>query len=66
MSLGRFFIVEHNTDVINALNEAVWDEKKTDTRLDNGTTDIDTLDALEYSIEEFMFKLISIEGEEDE
>lgn len=66
MSLGRFFIVKHNTDVINALNEAVWDEKKTDTRLDNGTTDIDTLDALEYSIEEFMFKLISIEGEENE
>lgn len=30
----------------------VWDDKKLeDTRLDDGTSDIDTLDAFEYSFE---------------
>ena len=33
------------------LEEAVWDENKEDERLDDGTTDIDTLDAMEYAIE---------------
>lgn len=37
--------------VKNALCEALWDAKHTDERLDDGTTDIDTLDAFEYSIE---------------
>lgn len=38
--------------LIIALLSAVWDDKKIeDKRLDNGTTDIDTLDAFEYSIE---------------
>ena len=51
--------MEWNTAVIKALDEAVWDEKKPDVRLDDGQTcDIDTLDAFEYSIEEFMNKLI--------
>lgn len=65
--LDRLYIMEWNTAVIKALDEAVWDDKKPDTRLDDGiTSDIDTLDALEYSIEEFMFKLIDIEGEEND
>lgn len=34
-----------------ALCECVWDEKHPDKRLDDGSTDIDTLDAFEYSIE---------------
>lgn len=36
-----------------ALSRALWDDKVmgSESRLDNGTTDIDTLDAFEYSIE---------------
>lgn len=65
--LGRFQVMSHCTSVINALEEALWDDKKTDTRLDDGTTDIDTLDALEYAIEEFMYNLIdNVEGGSDE
>ena len=42
-----------------ALLEAVWNEKKTeDERLDDGTTDIDSLDAFEYTIERDMNRLI--------
>lgn len=35
--------------LIEAYKTAVWDDKKEDTRLDNGTSDIDSLDANEYS-----------------
>lgn len=36
----------------NALSTALWDSKKlNDTRLDDGSSDIDTLDAFEYTIE---------------
>ena len=36
----------------DAMREAVWDEsKEKDTRLDDGTSDVDTLDAFEYTIE---------------
>lgn len=48
---GRFWVAKHCTTVISALQDAVWDEKKENERLDDGTTDIDTLDAMEYSIE---------------
>lgn len=54
MALGKFFIVEEDCEtVIEALSQAVWNNKEghEDERLDNGTSDIDTLDALEYSIE---------------
>lgn len=43
--------------VIDALCEALWDIKHQDQRLDDGTTDIDTLDALEYSLEAYMSDL---------
>lgn len=46
--------------VRSALCEAMWDIKNPDKRLDDGTTDIDTLDAFEYSIEpeyEYLSKL---------
>ncbi len=51
---GRFFVLEHNKYVIKAMQEAVWQKTENnvkDVRLDNGSTDIDTIDALEYSIE---------------
>lgn len=52
ISQGRFFYTSDAYTVRDALSEAVWDESKNeDIRLDDGTSDIDTLDALEYSIE---------------
>ena len=46
--------------VSDALSEALWDKKHEDTRLDDGTTDIDTLDAFEYSMEPWMNELAQI------
>lgn len=57
MAQGRFRCCEYAGSVRNALSEAVWDKKNEEQRLDNGTSDIDTLDALEYSIEPFMREL---------
>ena len=54
---GRFKVCEKAKTVENALCEALWEIDKEDERLDNGTTDIDTLDALEYSIEPLMSDL---------
>lgn len=53
MAMGRFHVLEHCQTVIEALCQAVWNNKEghEDERLDNGTSDIDTLDAMEYSIE---------------
>lgn len=51
---GRFFIHEKCKKTIEALEEAVYDEKKgplKDERLDDGTTNIDSLDSMEYSTE---------------
>ena len=48
---GRFWVQRHCKTVIKALCEAVWDEKKENERLDDFTSDIDTLDAMEYSVE---------------
>ena len=40
-----------------AFESAVYDDKKLDdVRLDNGTSDIDTLDAFEYSFERYITK----------
>ena len=41
--------------VIEALRGAVWDESEIhkDVRLDNGTSNIDSLDALEYAFERY-------------
>lgn len=49
----RFYYTEHAYTVRDALSEALWEGKDSteDKRLDNGTTDIDTLDAFEYSFE---------------
>jgi PBSX family phage terminase large subunit len=48
---GRFKVHKNAKTVENAMCEALWDLKHPDERLDNGSTDIDTLDALEYSLE---------------
>lgn len=52
MGAGRFFITNDCETLSTALQEAVWDEKAMkDDRLDDGSSDIDTLDAFEYTIE---------------
>lgn len=54
----RRFILRKCKYLIEAYKQAVWDENKADTRLDDGTTPIDDLDASEYSIFGFYDKLI--------
>lgn len=52
MGAGRFFITNDCETLSTALQEAVWDDKAMkDDRLDDGSSDIDTLDAFEYTIE---------------
>ena len=53
MGAGRFFVMNNCVHTIDALKSAVWDAKKLteDVRLDNGTTNIDSLDAMEYAFE---------------
>ena len=46
--------------VKTALCEALWNPKKEDERLDNNTTDIDSMDAFEYSIEPYFSELSRI------
>ena len=60
MGAGRFYINRECRETIDALKSAVWDSKKPteDVRLDNGTTNIDSLDALEYSFEREIPNLI--------
>lgn len=53
-----FFVRSSCTNMINALNSAVWDDKHEDKRLDDGTSDIDSLDALEYAVFPFRGKFI--------
>lgn len=52
MSRGQYFIHRKCTHVIEAFSSALWDDK-TGKRLDNGSTNIDSLDAQEYSTEYF-------------
>lgn len=61
MGAGRFKLVEEHCKTLSeAFQGAVWDDTKIgeDVRLDNGTSDIDTLDAFEYSIERHIQQLI--------
>lgn len=46
---------------VEAMSSALWDDKaKEDTRLDDFTSDIDTLDAFEYSFTKFMKQLTDV------
>ena len=52
ISEGRLRLTDNCESLRKAMAEALWNDKKhQDERLDDGTTDIDTLDAFEYSIE---------------
>ena len=59
MAQRRFFILRKNTIITKAFQDALWNDKKPDERLDDGTTDIDSLDAFEYSINSFYENLIN-------
>lgn len=56
MSQNRFKVCCRCKNVIDSLCTQVWDVKKAneDVRLDDGTCDIDTADALEYSFSRFI------------
>ena len=60
MGAGRFFITDDCESLETALSDAVWNKnvKDKDERLDDGSTDIDSLDAFEYTIERDMKYLI--------
>ena len=65
LSQHRFFYVEDQCRTLeDALTTALWDEKKClieDVRLDDGTSDIDTLDAFEYTFERDISRFIRYE-----
>lgn len=60
MGAGRFFITDDCESLKTALSDAVWNKEiiGKDERLDDGSTDIDSLDAFEYTIERDMKYLI--------
>lgn len=60
MGAGRFFITKDCESLQTAFSDAVWDKEVVgkDERLDDGSTDIDSLDAFEYTIERDMKYLI--------
>lgn len=55
ISSGRLHVSTECPHLIDALKSAVWDESSIhrDVRLDDGSTNIDSLDAFEYSLERF-------------
>lgn len=60
MKQGRFFVTEDCKTLVSAFNTAIWNPKNIteDERLDDGTSDIDSLDAFEYTFEKDMKRLI--------
>lgn len=61
MAQGRFWYIEGECDsLVNALCTAVWDPKELtkNVRLDDGTSDIDSLDSFEYTLERRISQLI--------
>lgn len=67
MAGGRFYMISAECQsLIDAFQGAVWDDKVIgkEERLDDGTSDIDTLDAFEYSFERFIPQLIRFSASE--
>lgn len=60
--LMAYYILEECTNTIEAFEGAVWKEMlgQKDERLDDGTSNIDTLDAQEYSTEPHMKNLLKV------
>lgn len=64
MGRGAFFVDPGCKHLREALTAAVYNPKKItkDERLDDGTTNIDSLDAMEYACEPVMDAIISVSG----
>lgn len=64
MGRGAFFVDPGCVHVMEALSSAVYDPKHVteDVRLDNGSTNIDSLDAMEYGFEPVMQAIIKTSG----
>ena len=62
MAQKRFFVMQQCSNLIEAMQSAVWDSKITgkDVRLDDGKYNIDSLDALEYSVEPFINNILEM------
>lgn len=56
---GKRFILKKCKYLKEAYEQAVWDDKKENTRLDDFTSDIDSLDANEYSYFAYYDKLLT-------
>lgn len=57
----RFGVMPRCKNVISALSDAVWDDDRLeDVRLDDGSRNVDSLDALEYAAEPYMKEIISV------
>lgn len=66
MTRNRFFLSPSCASLSEALCGAVWDPREvSDVRLDNGTSDVDSLDAMEYAMEPFAAQLIESRGRRD-
>ncbi|MFA6813769.1 MAG: hypothetical protein WCR45_11915, partial [Bacteroidaceae bacterium] len=62
MAQGRYKIMKNCNHTIDALKNAVWDSTKfEDVRLDNGTSNIDSLDAQEYTTEKYTKDLLAVQ-----
>ena len=62
LGTDRLKMLRHTTVPLQkGLSQAVWSQKKEGVRLDDGTSDIDILDAFEYSIEEYLENLVEME-----
>lgn len=59
---GRWKIMEHCTHIIEAFEQAVYDDKKPnqDIRLDDGLMNVDSLDSTEYSTESIQDEILYI------
>lgn len=61
MATGRFFVTKSCEHLIEAFSDAVWDGKKLeDIRLDDGSINIDSLDAFEYGVEPYMNRIMQL------
>ena len=60
MSQERFKIRRELVHLIDAISGALWDDKGScDIRLDDGTVNVDSLDAMEYSVENYMEDILN-------
>ena len=50
MSTEKIFIMDTCKTLIEALSNSVWDPNHDDIRLDDGTIDMDVIDAMEYAL----------------